>query len=113
MVDSGVSTYSIEFSILRGVNTWSWMLAFLGLASQHLSKSNDILNYANLAVLPFYILHQTVIVIVGFFILTWPVNIALKYAFLATASFLIIMALYEGIIRRVPWLYPLFGMRGS
>ena len=61
--------------------------------------------------LPFYILHQTVIVIIAFFLITWDIPVLLKYLVLASLSFGIIIGLYEGVIRRLPPLRFLFGMK--
>jgi glucans biosynthesis protein C len=41
----------------------------------------------------------------------WPVNMALKYAVIATLSFILIMAIYELLVRRINVLRFLFGMR--
>ena len=106
-----VSTYNPLFSWLRAFNTWMWLLTFLGFASRHLNYNNLFLKYANEAVLPFYILHQTVIVIIGFFIANWTLAIFPKYLFLATISFVVIMALYELLVKRFTVLRFLFGMK--
>lgn len=105
------STYSSLFSCIRGFNTWMWMLTFLGFASRHLNFNNNFLKYANEAVLPFYILHQTVIVIIGFFIASWTLAVLPKYLFLAITSFLIIIILYEFLVKRINVLRFLFGMK--
>ncbi|MBI3166331.1 MAG: acyltransferase family protein, partial [Chloroflexi bacterium] len=111
-VEAEISTYSVVFSILRGFNTWCWLLAFLGLAAKYLNFDNGFLKYANEAILPFYILHQTVIVILGYLILEWNIALFPKYLFLATASFIVIMALYEFLVKRIRLLRTLFGMKG-
>ena len=46
---------------------WSWLLAIMGFGMKHLNFFTPRLKYANEAVLPFYILHQTVIVCLGYF----------------------------------------------
>jgi glucan biosynthesis protein C len=66
--EMGLSGSGSLYSLLRVANAWSWLSTFLGFASRHLNFSNRILRYANEAVLPFYILHQTVTVVVGYFI---------------------------------------------
>jgi peptidoglycan/LPS O-acetylase OafA/YrhL len=109
---AGVSIYLPAMAPFRGLNTWAWLLTFLGFASRHLNFNNRFLSYANEAVLPFYILHQTVIVVLGFFIRDWEWTILAKYLFLATVSFVIIMLLYEFLVRRVRVLRVLFGMKG-
>jgi glucans biosynthesis protein C len=107
-----ISIYSYFLAPFRGLNTWAWLLTFLGFASRHLNFSNGFLKYANQAVLPFYILHQTVIVAVGFFIRDWQLVVFPKYLLLAAVSFTIIMLIYEFVVRRVAFLRLLFGMKG-
>jgi hypothetical protein len=99
------------FGLMRGLNTWAWLVAFMGLAARYLNFSNPTLEYANQAVLPFYILHQTVIVVIGFFLASAPLGVPLKYAVLALVSLAIILGLYEGLVRRVGLLRYLFGMK--
>ncbi len=94
----------------RSVNTWCWLVAILGFGSQYLNTNNALLKYAREAVLPFYILHQTVIVIMGFLISNWTISVFVKYIILSTVSFTVIVALYEVVIRRVNALRFLFGM---
>jgi hypothetical protein len=67
------------------------------------------LRYAREAVLPFYVLHQTVIVVIGFCIAHWEASVMVKYLILNSSSFVVIMALYELLIRRVNVLRFLFG----
>lgn len=97
---------------IRVTNSWSWLLTFLGFASYHLRSSNRFLKYANQAVLPFYILHQTVIVTIGYFIKDWQWSVFPKYLFLVGTSFILIMVLYEFLVKRAEPLRYLFGMKG-
>jgi hypothetical protein len=99
------------FTLLQSLNTWLWLAAFLGLAARYLNFNNQALAYANEAVLPFYVLHQTVILAVGWFVVQWHLGMASKYALISTSSFLAIIALYELLIRRLNFLRFLFGMR--
>lgn len=63
------------------------------------------------AVLPFYILHQTVIIVTGYYVVQWDCDPALKYLAIALISFSLIVALYDLLIRRFNLLRFLFGMR--
>jgi len=110
LMQSDYSTRTPLFSFLRGFNSWFWLLSILGFGAQSLNFNNRALEYANEAVLPFYILHQTVIVTVGFFIASWAWGVSAKYLLLTTTSFAIIMALYE-LIKRINLLRFLFGMK--
>lgn len=111
LVELQLSSISLAYLVVRSVNSWAWLLTFLGFAARHLNTNNAFLKYANEAVLPFYILHQTVIVILGYFIKEWPLAVFPKYLLLASVSFLIIMALYEFIVKRVKVIRFLFGMK--
>ena len=109
----GLSGSSPIYLLVRVANAWSWLLTFLGFASHYLNFSNRILRYSNEAVLPFYILHQTVIVGIGYFIADWNWAVLPKYLFLAGTSFILITVLYEFVVKRVLVLRYLFGMKGN
>jgi peptidoglycan/LPS O-acetylase OafA/YrhL len=106
----GSARYLQVFGIF-GLSSWCWILAFLGFGFKHLTQSKPILAYANEAVLPFYVMHQTVLLCVGYFVVQWQIPDLLKYGIIAPSSFAIILALYEFAVRRVNVLRFLFGMR--
>jgi glucans biosynthesis protein C len=62
-------------------------------------------------VLPFYILHQTVLLCVGYFVVQWVILDLLKWAMILAVSFVLIMILYEFLVRRFNVLRFLFGMK--
>ena len=96
---------------LRALCAWCWIIAILGYGSRFLNFNNRFLGYANEAVLPFYILHQTIILIIGFFVVQWNIGIAPKYFIIVALSFIGIMAIYDLLVRRINILRFLFGMR--
>ena len=109
-------TFSIPADLYYSLNAftcWFWIVALMGFASVHLTFTNKSLKYANEAVLPFYILHQTVIVTIGFTISDWQIGPFPKFLFLLLTSFAVIMLIYEGVIRRLNPLRLLFGLRPS
>ena len=97
--------------IVQAFSTWGWLLAILGLGSRYLERNGRFLAYANEAVLPFYVLHQTIIISIGFYVVQWPSGIGLKYLVISTTSFVAIMLIYELLVRRINVLRFLFGMR--
>jgi len=111
LVDSGYSLPEWLLAILRALNAWAWLIAICGFGSRHLNFSNQFLKYGNEAVLPFYILHQTVILAIGYYIVQLDMAMLAKFLIIAAASFLTIVALYEVLIRRVNLLRFLFGMK--
>ena len=96
---------------LRSVVAWCWILGFLGLGTRFLNFKNKFLEYSNDAVLPFYILHQTFLLVIGYFVIQWHFNILSKYLIIVSLSFVAIMFVYEFIIRRVNVFRFLFGMK--
>jgi peptidoglycan/LPS O-acetylase OafA/YrhL len=85
--------------------------AFLGFGMQYLTKFTPFLKYASEAVMGFYILHQTVLLVVGYFVVQWKIPDFAKWAVIAAGSFIVIMAVYELLIRRVNIMRWLCGMK--
>jgi glucans biosynthesis protein C len=99
------------YTLLSFFSSWCWLFAILGFGMRHLAFDRPALRYANEAVMPFYILHQTVLLVVGYFVLTWEIHDVLKWAIIFTSSLFIIMALYTLLIRKFDLLRFLFGMK--
>jgi peptidoglycan/LPS O-acetylase OafA/YrhL len=97
--------------LLVGVLMWSCLLAVLGYGMRYLTANHRLLAYANEAVLPFYILHQPVILILGYFIIPLPLSILAKYLIIAPLAFGITLGLYEFGIRRVNLMRRIFGLK--
>ena len=106
----GTASYNLAH-LVRSMNSWAWMLAFIGIAARFLNFNNRFLGYAGEAVLPFYVLHQTVIISIGFYVVQWDMGVMPKYLIIAATSFIGIMAIYELLVRRLKPLRFLFGMR--
>jgi surface polysaccharide O-acyltransferase-like enzyme len=107
----GLPENSVGFALLRGVLCWSCLIAILGFGARHLRTSNRFLKYANEAVLPFYVLHQTVILAIGFHVIRLDVPLWVEYLIIVTSSFAATIALYELLIRRITVLRFLFGLK--
>ena len=99
--------------LLVGVLMWSCLLAVLGYGMRYLTANHRLLAYANEAVLPFYILHQPVILILGYFIIPLPLSILAKYLIIAPLAFGITLGLYEFGIRRVTLVRRVFGLKAQ
>ena len=80
---------------LGGLLIWASILTILGFGMRHLTANHRALTYANEAVLPFYILHQPVILLIGFFVVPLALPIGLKYLIIAPLAFGITLGLYE------------------
>ena len=95
----------------RALSAWCCVLAILGFGRKYLVRSTPFLTYANEAVLPFYIFHQTVLLSVGYFVVQWPIPSLLRWAIILLTSFVNIMVPYEFLVRRFNVMRFLFGMK--
>jgi glucan biosynthesis protein C len=95
---------------LFSFGTWFWLLALVGLGRRYLRFENGFLRYANPGSYPFYILHQTVIVLIGYLVFEWSWSIAPKYLFITTVSLAITVMGYELLKRTRPTRF-LMGMK--
>jgi len=98
------------YMVMVVVGAWSLLLAVWGFSMIHLNVGTRALWLANEAVLPFYIMHQTLIIILGFFVLGWAIPDLLQYLIIAGGTLLIMFALHFGLIRRSNVLRVLFGL---
>ena len=92
------------------VSSWCFILTLLGLGMKYLSGTGRFLRYTTEAVLPFYMLHQPIILLIAFRVVQLQIPILVKYLIIVILSFAGIMLLYEGL-RRVGVLRFLFGMK--
>ena len=67
--------------------------------------------YGNEAVLPFYLLHEPVIVAAAYLIVRWHAPTLAKYPALVAISFAATLAIYELAVRRYRPTRLLFGMK--
>ncbi len=98
------------YRFCRSMNMWCWLLAILGFGRKYLNRNHPFLKIANEAVYPFYIVHQTVTVVIGFYLIHWQVGIGMKFLVVASGTFLISWMIFA-IIRRTNVTRALFGLR--
>ena len=91
--------------------TWACVLAFIGYGCKHLSFCNPVLRWARDASYPIYILHQTVIVAIGYYVIQASWSPGLKYWIVLGATLLSCGLLYEIVIRRFGFTRLIFGMK--
>jgi len=90
-----------------------WVFALIGYGKKYLNRRHAVLPYLNQAVYPFYILHQTVIVILTFYVIRTTDTILLKYGFTVLLTFFISIILIHVFIRPFRLSRWLFGMKNT
>lgn len=93
------------------LTAWSWIFTVIGYGKRYLNKKHRIQEYINQAVYPFYILHQTIIVIVVFYVIRTSEPVLNKFLFTFLTSFILVMCIYHLLIRPYAITRFLFGMK--
>jgi len=101
------------YSFLRYVCSWTWLLTITGFGMRYLSFDHPSLKHLNEGIMPFYVLHQTVLLCVGYFVMPTGIHDFIKWGLVFCGSFLIIIAIYMVFIRKIDLFRFLFGMKTS
>jgi hypothetical protein len=136
---TGRDVASVSVRWVKGVSGWFWVAAIMGLAG-HMSQRDTrqrqrapegvrdlhpqpgdgrsepsvvarIGEYANDAQLPFYVLHYAPVVVIGFYVVQWPVSALVKYLVIALSSLVVTLVLYDIGVRRTRVTRFLFGVK--
>ena len=123
----------------KGLGSWFWVVAIVGIAG-HMSQRgarqdqaalapsgnpgpppleaprgptwmDRLADYAKEAQLPFYVLHQLPIVLIGYFVVQWQVNAFVKYVVIVLGALVTTLVLYDIAVRRTWPTRFLFGMK--
>ncbi len=95
---------------LRNLYIWSMLLAILGWSHALLNRPFRWLPWANESVYPWYILHQSLIVGLGFWINSYHFGPISEPLLLLAGTLLGCYGISE-IIKRIAWLRPCFGLK--
>lgn len=107
-----IMAVEIAYLIYSDCLTWFSVLATVGYGYRYLNVNKPILKYLNEAIYPFYILHQTVILIIGYYVLT-KTDLGVYDGFLVVSltSFVVCVTIYALLIRPFKLTRVLFGMK--
>lgn len=94
-----------------GFVPWFVILAMLAYGRRFLNFTNGFLKYFAEGAYPLYILHQTVIVIIGYYVVQWGVDVLVKFAVIVAGSLAASVLVYDVAVRRTNVTRFLFGMR--
>lgn len=92
--------------------TWFWMVALLGFGKSFLDKPSRLLSHLSEIAYPYYIWHQTVIVILAYFVVQIAAGILVKYLLLVVSAAVITWALSVAVKATNVTRF-LFGLRTS
>jgi peptidoglycan/LPS O-acetylase OafA/YrhL len=90
---------------------WFFILSSIAYGRRFLNFSNRFLRYFAEGAYPIYILHNTVIIIIAFFVIQWDFGVGSKYAIILASSFVVTVFAYDILVRRTNITRFLFGMK--
>jgi peptidoglycan/LPS O-acetylase OafA/YrhL len=93
-----------------GCYQWIAMVAVLGFARRHLTADGPVRRYLTDAIFPFYIVHQTAIIVIAHALRGSGLPAGSEAAVVVAGTALTCLVSYE-IAWRIGWLRPLFGLR--
>lgn len=96
--------------VAYGLDQWAFIAAALGFGAKHLNRGGPALRYLTVGVFPFYIVHQTVIVVAGHHLAKAGLPQGLEGIVLIAVTFAACFGCYEAV-RRLGPLRPLFGLK--
>jgi glucans biosynthesis protein C len=101
------------YALLWSLYVWSWLHAVLYLGLRWLNFPSRAQQYAQESVLPVYVIHHPVVLLVASFVVTWNLGVWPKFAVILVTVVAVTLAIYEFGVRRwavtrlVFGLYPL------
>ena len=103
---------SIHFlnSFISMIIALSWTLYFIGLFSKRMNFKHHLLIPANISILPIYVLHQTLIIVFGYYIIHLDLSVFIKFAIITITAIPASILLYQ-LIRKNNLSRFLFGMK--
>jgi hypothetical protein len=87
-------------------------VALLGFARRHWNRDSPLRRYLTEAIFPFYILHQTAIVVIAYHLDKLSLPLALEVALVIAGTAAVCWGGFE-VVRRIGVLRPMFGLKGS
>lgn len=111
-IEASPSTLA-EFLLWGSVAAAGWcgcaFMLFIGM--RFLDRNNRGLQYCLEVLLPFFLLHQPVIIVIAYFVVQWDMGLWPKLLIVLAGSLVATLALCELVIKRVGVLRILFGMK--
>ena len=89
---------------------WISILVLLVLGKKHFNRRTDFTEYFNQASYPVYILHQSILVVLAYYVVRLSENLLIQVTGILFGSFLLTVVAYH-LLRRIPFVRNLVGIR--
>lgn len=112
MPEEGI-TFFIIYGALKNIFLIGWLFTIFGYSRKFFVKPNKLLIYSTEAVYPLYILHQTVMIVLGYYIIQMQLSILVKFVLVVVSTFGGSLLIYELLIKRIGFIRVLFGLKSK
>ncbi|MBN8808472.1 MAG: acyltransferase [Sphingomonas sp.] len=99
-----------QMLVAHQIQSWTTVAALVGIAERYLNRDAPFRSMLTEAVFPFYLIHQTIIVLVEYWVRPLGIGAAGEFSVLVIATVAGCWAFYR-IGREIGWLRPLIGLR--
>lgn len=96
---------------IRGFMGWSVILTVISFGVKYLNKTNKWLRPLNEGIYPFYILHQTIIIIIAFYVIQLNLIWQFKILIVLFSSLFLSIGVYRFLIYPIKPLWYFFGLK--
>lgn len=96
--------------LIWSANGWLWILTIIAWAQHWFTFSNPLLKYLNSGVYCFYILHQTLIIAIAYFVVPKKLGVVVEPILIISLVAIGCVVLFE-VIKRLPVVGVLFGIQ--
>ncbi len=93
---------SILLALVRNLYGISAILTMLAFSQKYLNRGGRVLSYLNQAAFPVYILHQSVMMVIAYYVVQWRGGITLQFAAIMLLTLAACMVLFEAFRHIAP-----------
>ncbi len=106
-------TIETAFDVIGIFLSWFTVITVIAYGQHYLNKPHPVLKYINEGLYPFYILHQTVIIAIGYYICQMDLSIGVKFFTIALLTLACCLIFYSLVIRTNNVMRFFFGLKSK
>ena len=92
---------------------WCWTAFVLFVGMRYLDHDSQALRYGQVTLLPFFVIHQPVILAIAYVVVQWEAALLVKLPVVVLGAFVMSIGITELVIKRVSVLQNAFGMKAA
>lgn len=102
---------AMTYGLFWGLEVWSWLMAVLYLGLRWFDFPSRAVDYLQESVLPVYVIHHPVVLVIASFVVTSSAGVWPKFAVILALTFALTLTLYEFGVRRWRVTRMMFGLK--